>query len=135
MLMDLLNKAVTVAMLGFVVSSMLAMGSGLTIRQIIEPLRNARLVLAAERARAGCRPAQRALGRYVRSRPQSGGNSPVKMAMRSGIMNGFGLRARIDNFTVGKQAREKGFSTHRALSSGGGPHRPLSARSCLFPLT
>jgi hypothetical protein len=39
MLMDLLNKAVTVAVLGFVVSSMLAMGSGLTIRQIIEPLR------------------------------------------------------------------------------------------------
>jgi hypothetical protein len=28
-------------MLGFVVSSMLAMGLGLTIRQIIEPLRNA----------------------------------------------------------------------------------------------
>ena len=47
MLTDLLNKAVTVAMLGFVVSSMLAMGSGLTIRQIIEPLRNARLVLLA----------------------------------------------------------------------------------------
>lgn len=47
MLMDLLNKAVTVAMLGFVVSSMLAMGSGLTISQIIEPLRNARLVLLA----------------------------------------------------------------------------------------
>src|SRR6201981_1348224 len=46
MLMDLMNKAVTVAMLGFVVSSMLAMGSG-TIRQIIEPLRNARLVLLA----------------------------------------------------------------------------------------
>jgi bile acid:Na+ symporter, BASS family len=45
--MDLLNKAVTVAMLGFVVSSMLAMGSGLTIRQIIAPLRNARLVLLA----------------------------------------------------------------------------------------
>jgi hypothetical protein len=44
MLMDLLNKAVTVAMLGFVVSSNLAMGSGLTIRQIIEPQRNARLV-------------------------------------------------------------------------------------------
>ncbi len=47
MLMDLLNKAVTATMLGFVVSSMLAMGSGLTIRQIIEPLRNARLVLLA----------------------------------------------------------------------------------------
>src|SRR6476661_8968471 len=47
MLMDLLNKAVTVAMLGFVVSSMLAMGSGLTIQQIIEPLRDARLVLLA----------------------------------------------------------------------------------------
>jgi BASS family bile acid:Na+ symporter len=47
MLMDLLNKAVPVAMLGFVVSSMLAMGLGLTIRQIVEPLRNARLVLLA----------------------------------------------------------------------------------------
>jgi BASS family bile acid:Na+ symporter len=47
MLMDLLDKAVTAAMLGFVVSSMLAMGSGLTIRQIIEPLRNPRLVLLA----------------------------------------------------------------------------------------
>ncbi len=47
MLMDVLNKAVTVAMLCFVVSSMLAMGSGLTVRQIIEPLRNARLVLLA----------------------------------------------------------------------------------------
>jgi BASS family bile acid:Na+ symporter len=46
-LMDLLNKAVTVAMLVFVVSSTLAMGSGFTIRQIIEPLRNARLVLLA----------------------------------------------------------------------------------------
>ncbi len=45
--MDLLNKAVTVAMLGFVVSSMLAMGSGLTVRQILEPLRNPRLVLLA----------------------------------------------------------------------------------------
>jgi predicted Na+-dependent transporter len=45
MLMDVLNKAVTVAMLSFVVS--VAMGSGLTIRLIIEPLRNARLVLLA----------------------------------------------------------------------------------------
>ncbi len=45
MLMDLLSKGATVAMLGFVVSSMLAMGSGLTIGQIIEPLRNARLIL------------------------------------------------------------------------------------------
>jgi bile acid:Na+ symporter, BASS family len=45
--MDLLNKAVTVAMLAFVVSSMLAMGSGLTIQQIIEPLRNVRLVFLA----------------------------------------------------------------------------------------
>ena len=47
MLMDLLNKAATVAMLSFVVSSMLAMGSGLTIWQIIDPLRNIRLVLLA----------------------------------------------------------------------------------------
>ena len=45
MLMDLLSKAATVAMLSFVVSSMLAMGAGLTVGQIVEPLRNARLVV------------------------------------------------------------------------------------------
>ena len=47
MLMELLSKASTVAMLSFVVSSMLAMGSGLTVSQISEPLRNTRLVLLA----------------------------------------------------------------------------------------
>src|SRR6266851_5456009 len=47
MLMDLLSKAATVAMLSFVVSSMLAMGAGLTVSRIIEPLRNVRLVLFA----------------------------------------------------------------------------------------
>jgi BASS family bile acid:Na+ symporter len=45
--MDLLSKAATVAMLSFVVSSMLAMGTGLTVAQIIEPLRNARLLVLA----------------------------------------------------------------------------------------
>jgi BASS family bile acid:Na+ symporter len=47
MLMQLLSKAATVAMLSFVVSSMLAMGAGLTVPQIAEPLRNARLVVFA----------------------------------------------------------------------------------------
>jgi bile acid:Na+ symporter, BASS family len=47
MLMNLLSKAATVAMLSFVVSSMLAMGAGLTVARIIEPLRNVRLVLLA----------------------------------------------------------------------------------------
>jgi BASS family bile acid:Na+ symporter len=47
MLMELLSKAATVAMLSFVVSSMLAMGAGLTIHQIAEPLRNAWLVVLA----------------------------------------------------------------------------------------
>jgi bile acid:Na+ symporter, BASS family len=47
MLMDILSKAATVAMLSFVVSSMLAMGAGLTVAQIIEPLRNTRLVVLA----------------------------------------------------------------------------------------
>ena len=46
MLMDLLSKAATVAMLSFVVSSMLAMGAGLTVSQISEPLGDARLVTA-----------------------------------------------------------------------------------------
>jgi hypothetical protein len=45
MLVELLSKAATVAMLTFVVSSMLAMGTGLTVSQIFEPLRNARRVV------------------------------------------------------------------------------------------
>jgi BASS family bile acid:Na+ symporter len=47
MLTSSLSNAATVAMLSFVVSSMLAMGAGLTVTQIIEPLRNVRLVLLA----------------------------------------------------------------------------------------
>ena len=47
MLMDLLSKASTVAMLSFVISSMLAMGAGLTVSQIIQPLRNPRLIVFA----------------------------------------------------------------------------------------
>jgi bile acid:Na+ symporter, BASS family len=39
-----LNKASTAAMLSFVISSMLAMGTGLTVGQIVTPLRNARFV-------------------------------------------------------------------------------------------
>jgi bile acid:Na+ symporter, BASS family len=46
-LMELLSKAATVAMLSFVVSSMLAMGAALTVSQIFDPLRNARLVVLA----------------------------------------------------------------------------------------
>jgi len=42
--MELMQKATSVAMLIFVLSSMLAMGLGLTVSQIITPLRNARLV-------------------------------------------------------------------------------------------
>jgi len=47
MWMDILSKARTVAMLSFVVSSMLAMGAGLTVAKIIEPLRDVRLVVLA----------------------------------------------------------------------------------------
>jgi bile acid:Na+ symporter, BASS family len=47
MLMDLLSRASTIAMLGFVISSMLAMGVGLSISQIIQPLRNPRLIVFA----------------------------------------------------------------------------------------
>jgi bile acid:Na+ symporter, BASS family len=47
MLFDLLGTAARVAVLCFVVSSMLAMGAGLTLAQILEPLRNARLVAAS----------------------------------------------------------------------------------------
>jgi bile acid:Na+ symporter, BASS family len=43
--MELVQKATSVAMLVFVLSSMVAMGLGLTVGQIIAPLRNARLVV------------------------------------------------------------------------------------------
>src|SRR5262252_1651655 len=43
--MELMQKAASVAMLAFVLSSMLAMGLGLTVSQIIAPLRNVRLVV------------------------------------------------------------------------------------------
>jgi bile acid:Na+ symporter, BASS family len=42
--MELLQKATSVAMLSFVLSSMLAMGLGLTVSHIITPLRHTRLV-------------------------------------------------------------------------------------------
>jgi len=44
MLADLLSRASTVAMLSFVISSMLAMGAGLSVSEIIQPLRNPRLI-------------------------------------------------------------------------------------------
>jgi BASS family bile acid:Na+ symporter len=47
MLLDLLNKVATTALLGFVVSSMMAMGVGFTVGQIIDALRDLRLVLLA----------------------------------------------------------------------------------------
>jgi len=42
-----LNKVATTALLGFVVSSMMAMGVAFTVRQIIDALRDVRLVLLA----------------------------------------------------------------------------------------
>jgi BASS family bile acid:Na+ symporter len=45
MIMQLLSKGADIAMLSFVISSMLALGTSLTIAQIIEPLRNIRLVV------------------------------------------------------------------------------------------
>jgi bile acid:Na+ symporter, BASS family len=45
--MELLSKAIPITMLVFVVVSMLAVGSSLTVGQIVAPLRNRRLVLLA----------------------------------------------------------------------------------------
>lgn len=45
--MELLSKTVPIAMLAFVVSSMLAVGVSLTVGQILTPLRNSRLVSLA----------------------------------------------------------------------------------------
>ena len=45
--MELLSKALSISMLAFVISSMLAVGLNLTVAQIIVPLRNVRLVSLA----------------------------------------------------------------------------------------
>src|SRR5206468_8938859 len=45
------------------------------------------------------------------------------------IMGGFGFRARIDNFTGGKHAREKRFSTSIAL-----PHPAMGRTDRLFEI-
>ena len=44
---EILHKASTPAMLSFVVSSMLAMGTGLTVGEIVAALRNPRLIIVA----------------------------------------------------------------------------------------
>jgi len=46
-MMELMNKALPIAMLAFVVSSMLAVGLNLTVAQILAPLRNFKLVSLA----------------------------------------------------------------------------------------
>jgi BASS family bile acid:Na+ symporter len=46
-MMELMNKALPITMLAFVVSSMLAVGLNLTVAQILAPLRNVRLVSLA----------------------------------------------------------------------------------------
>jgi BASS family bile acid:Na+ symporter len=45
--MEILSKAVPITMLAFVLSSMLAMGLSLTVRQILAPLRNYKLIVLA----------------------------------------------------------------------------------------
>ena len=45
--MELLSRAVPIAMLAFVITSMLAVGVSLTVGQIIDPLRNGKLVSLA----------------------------------------------------------------------------------------
>jgi len=43
--MEILGKAIPITMLAFVLSSMLSMGLSLTVRQILAPLRNCRLII------------------------------------------------------------------------------------------
>jgi BASS family bile acid:Na+ symporter len=68
--MELLSKAVPVAMLSFVVSSMLAVGVSLTLRQIADPLRNVRLIAMSLAANFVLMPlAAVGLGRLLRLDP------------------------------------------------------------------
>jgi BASS family bile acid:Na+ symporter len=65
--MELMQKAVPVTMLSFVISSMLAMRFGLTVAQIVAPLRNARLVALALLLNFVAMPlAALALGKFLR---------------------------------------------------------------------
>jgi bile acid:Na+ symporter, BASS family len=65
--MELLSKAVPIATLCFVVSSMLAVGSSLTVGQILAPLRNKKLVFLALLANFLLMPlAAIAIGRLLR---------------------------------------------------------------------
>src|SRR5262249_49479334 len=72
--MELLQKATSVAMLSFVLSSMLAMGLGLTVSQILTPLRHARLVVLSLLANFVLMPlAAVALAALLRLDPPLGG--------------------------------------------------------------
>lgn len=65
--MELLQKAVPIAVLVFVLSSMLAMGLGLTLAQIVAPLRSVRLVVLSLVANFILMPAAAiALGKLLR---------------------------------------------------------------------
>jgi len=71
--MEILSKAVPVAMFGFVVSSMLAVGLSLTLRQIADPLRNVRLVAMGLVANFVLMPLVAVgLGRFLRLDPALG---------------------------------------------------------------
>ena len=57
--MPVLSKVIPIAMLVFVVSSMLAVGLSLTVKQILAPLRDTRLVLLALAANFVLTPGRR----------------------------------------------------------------------------
>ena len=104
--MELLSKAVPVAMLGFVVSSMLAVGLSLTLSQIAAPLRNVRLVAMGLAANFVLMPlAAVALGRLLRLDPPlavglvilgSAAGAPFLPLLAQLVQGQHGLRRRPD---------------------------------------
>ena len=102
--MELLRKAVPLAVLLFVLSSMLAMGLGLTVRQIAAPLRNVSLVARALVANFVLIPlAAAALGHLLRlDQPLTVGLLLLGMAAGAPFLPKLAQLARADlGFAVG----------------------------------
>ena len=76
-LMGALEKAVPIATLAFVVSSMLAMGLGLKVAQVTAPLRNLRLVAMSLLANFALMPlGAMVIARLLRPRTGNWSDSP-----------------------------------------------------------
>src|SRR6516162_8568907 len=125
MLMHLLNKVATTALLGFVVTSMMAMGVGFTVRQIIDSLRDVRLVLLALLANFVAMPlGALAFGQNADARRAAGG-WPVLLGASAGAVS-----AQADRTCQGQPALRR---WHHGASGGRHGWLPASRPAAVAP--